>query len=221
MQKIRMGVVGCGNIANSHVKSISTLDGEVEVSAVCDIDASCAAKAAAVLGAKIIAVDYKEIISHVDAVLIALPHDLHYETVMFFLQSCKHVLMEKPLCNSEEECLRLIETAECNKKILMTAYPVRFWPIVVKMKEFVDSRMYGDVFQMSIWTEQFTKYTEDHWALSSRRLGGGQCFSHGCHYIDLLLWFLGKPVKGVHFGTNYGTPWMEKEGTSNAVLALS
>jgi predicted dehydrogenase len=45
-------------------------------------------------------------------------------------------------------------------------------------------------------------------------LGGGQFFSHGCHYVDLLLWFLGDPLEGAHFGTNLGTPWMIKEGTS-------
>jgi predicted dehydrogenase len=49
-------------------------------------------------------------------------------------------------------------------------------------------------------------------------LGGGQLFSHGCHYIDLLLWFLGRPLRGVHLGTNFGTPWMEREGTSNVTI---
>jgi predicted dehydrogenase len=126
--------------------------------------------------------------------------------------------MEKPMCNTEEECIKLIETSEKVQKVLMTAYPVRYWPVITKMKELVDSKVYGDVFQMSIWTEQFTKYSEGHWGLSAKRLGGGQFFSHGCHYVDLLLWFLGKPVKGIHFGTNFGTPWMEKEGTSNVTI---
>ena len=37
-------------------------------------------------------------------------------------------------------------------------------------------------------------------------------------YRLLLLWFLGRPVKGIHLGTNYGTPWMEMEGTSNVAI---
>lgn len=218
MQKIRLGIIGCGNITNSHVKGITEIDNRVEITAVCDIDLKRAANAAAHVDAKIILSDYKEMANHVDAVLIALPHDLHFESGMFFLQKGKHVLMEKPLCNTEGECINLIETAEHEKKILMVAYPVRYWPVIKKMKEIVDSKTYGDVFQMSIWTEQYTKYPEGHWSLSAKRLGGGQFFSHGCHYVDLLLWFLGKPVKGMHLGTNYGTPWMEKEGTSNATL---
>ncbi|MGC8804839.1 MAG: Gfo/Idh/MocA family protein [Candidatus Ratteibacteria bacterium] len=71
---------------------------------------------------------------------------------------------------------------------------------------------------MSIWTEQLTCYPEGHWARSAKLLGGGQLFSHGCHYIDFLLWFLGKPLCGCHIGTNRCTPWMEREGTSNVTI---
>ena len=87
---------------------------------------------------------------------------------------------------------------------------------IVKLKELVDSGDYGRVMQMSVWTEQLTCYNnETHWGATGR-LGGGQFFSHGCHYVDLLLWFLGNPIKGTHFGTNIGTPWLLREGTSIA-----
>jgi predicted dehydrogenase len=218
MQKVKIGIIGCGNMTQSHIKGILEIDDRVAVCAVCDIDIERAKKAADSLGAGIVSQDYRDIAGHVDAVLIALPHDLHYEVGLFFLENGVHVLMEKPLCNSEDECVRLIEMAEKVDKVLMTAYPVRYWPVVQKMKELVDSHVYGDVFQMSIWTEQFTKYPAGHWANSAKRLGGGQLFSHGCHSIDLLLWFLGDPVIGTHIGTNFGTPWMEKEGTSNAII---
>lgn len=124
-----------------------------------------------------------------DAVLVALPHDLHYECGLFFANHKKHVLMEKPLCNSEEECLRLIDACHENGVTLMCAYPVRYWPGIVKLKELIDSGDYGKVIMMSVWTEQLTRYPDYHWGHTAR-LGGGQLFSNGCHYIDLLLWFL-------------------------------
>jgi len=43
-------------------------------------------------------------------------------------------------------------------------------------------------------------------------------FNHGCHYIDLLLWFMGNPVCGTHIGTRKGTPWMLREGTSQVSI---
>ena len=111
-----------------------------------------------------------------------------------------------------------MEAAQRNQAILMVAYCMRFHPLVEKMKELIDRETYGETFQVSIWTEQFTKYATDHWANRAATLGGGQFFSHGCHYVDLLLWFLGAPVRGTHIGTRRGTPWMEKEGTSNVCL---
>ena len=56
------------------------------------------------------------------------------------------------------------------------------------------------------------------WLGQAKRLGGGQLFSHGCHYFDLLLHWMGDPVSGSHIGTNFGTPWMEREGTSNVSI---
>lgn len=220
MSKIRLGIVGCGGMAASHAKGYLELSDRLIVTATCDLILERAQAAAIELGTAQAFERYQDLTDQVDAVLIALPHDLHFEVGMFFLNADKHVLMEKPMCNTEEECLELIRTANKLGKVLMTAYPVRFWPVVLKLKKLIDSKTYGDCFQMSIWTEQYTRYEEGHWALSADRLGGGQFFSHGCHYVDLLLWFLGNPVRGTHLGTNYGTSWMEKEGTSSVSIVF-
>jgi predicted dehydrogenase len=138
---------------------------------------------------------------------------------MFFARNKKHFLMEKPLCNTEEECRSLIDTCKENGVVLMCAYPVPHYPAVRKIKELIDSGEYGKVMQVSVWTEQLTKLPDDdmQWG-STARLGGGQFFSHGCHYVDLLLRLLGKPVAAAHFGTRNGTPWLLKEGTSAVIM---
>ena len=217
MGKIRLGIIGCGGMTDNHEEAFSKIKSQVEVTAVCDIVRERAEKAGKILSAPFITTDYREMADHVDAVLVVLPHDLHYECGIFFIRHKKHVLMEKPLCNSEQECLRLIQAAEEEGVTLMTAYPVRYWPGIRKLKELVDSKAYGESFQMSIWTEQHTEAPEGDWT-NSARLGGGQFFSHGCHYIDILLWFFGDPEKGIHLGTNKCTPWMMREGTSNATI---
>ncbi|MCK5843897.1 MAG: Gfo/Idh/MocA family oxidoreductase, partial [Victivallales bacterium] len=134
------------------------------------------------------------------------------------LNAGKHVLCEKPLANSEEECLAMMEAAKRNNRVLMVAYCMRFHPLVLKMKEYLDNKTFGECFQLSIWTEQHTERPLDSWICDASKLGGGQLFSHGCHYIDLMLWMMGKPIRGTHFGTNLGTPWMEREGTSNVCI---
>lgn len=220
LKKVRLGIIGCGGMANnSHCAGLHTLKDVLEVTATCDIEISRAEEAAKLTGATYVTADYHTMLDYVDAVLIVLPHHLHYECGMFFAQHGKHILMEKPLCNTEEECLSLVEEAEKQHVKLMCAYPVRYWRGIRKLKELLDSGEYGtSIMQMSIWTEQYTNDPGKPWQFRADQLGGGQLFSHGCHYIDLLLWFLGEPVSGVHMGSKVNTPWMDKEGNSNVII---
>ncbi len=224
MDRIRLGVVGLGHMAQRHFQGMKDFMDLADITAACDVVPESLERAAGILAEVtghpvFTCTDYREMVDLVDAVVLILPHYLHYEVGMFFAEHKKHILMEKPLCNTEEECLGLIEACEKNGLTLMTAYPVRYWPEIVKLKELVDSGEYGELFNMSIWTEQYTNDTATkHWQGKADLLGGGQFFSHGCHYVDILLWFLGNPVQGTHMGTNLGTPWMEKEGTSNAIM---
>ncbi len=216
MEKLKLGLIGCGGMMKNHAKGISTLDC-VEITAVCDIDIALAEDVASVLNSPYVTTDYKTMTDYVDAVLVVLPHHLHFPCGMYFARAGKHIMMEKPLCNTEEECIRLIETCEEMGVTLMCAYPVRYWKGIQKLKELVDSGEYGKIMQMSVWTEQLTIYDEQHWG-STAALGGGQFFSHGCHYVDILLWFCGNPVSGSHVGTTVGTPWLLREGTSAATM---
>ncbi len=222
MSKIRIGIIGCGGMATNHASRFSTILDRVEVSAVCDVVRERAEAVAEHLpNDPMVAADHREVLDQVDAALLVLPHDLHHSVSLDFLNAGKHVLCEKPMANSEQECLEMIQCARENKRVLMVAYCMRFHPLVRKLKGLLDAKTYGECFQLSIWTEQLTRYHDGHWARSAARLGGGQLFSHGCHYIDLMLWFLGQPVSGVHFGTNLGTPWMEREGTSNVTIEFA
>jgi predicted dehydrogenase len=218
MERIRLGLIGCGGMANTHIRRFEHLASRLSLVAAVDIVPERAQAVAALSPGARAVTDYREILDDVDAVLVVLPHHLHHAVAKECLLAGKHVLLEKPMANSEAECLDLIQTSEQVGRTLMIAYCMRYHPLVTRMKELLDARAYGDVFQVSIWTEQLTQYYPGHWALDAAKLGGGQLFSHGCHYIDLLLWYLGRPLRGTHVGTNTGTPWMEREGTSNIAI---
>lgn len=217
---VRMGLVGCGNMGGAHIAGLNNLT-NCKFTCTCDIFEDRAEKAARVLGAEHVFTDYKDMLPYVDAVMLILPHKIHYEVSKFFVENGKHVSCEKPLCMNEEECLSLVEAAEKANVKLMCAYPVPHWPAVKLMKKFIDEKTFGDVIQVSIWTEQYTNCylqngePERH---TVKNLGGGQLFSHGCHYIDVLLRLLGNPITGIHYGSRVGTPWIEKEGTSNVLM---
>ena len=220
MKKIRLGILGCGGMGRSHALSFKNQAQRMVVTAAVDIAEERRRMAAEALPEAKVVADYHDIFDDVDAVLIALPHHLHHMAALDCLAAGKHVLLEKPMANTEQECLDIIAAKERGNGVLMVAYCMRFDPMVRRLKELLDAKAYGECFQMSLWTEQHTEYPPESWASRADKLGGGQLFSHGCHYIDLLLWFLGKPVRGIHLGTNLGTPWMEKEGTSNVTIAF-
>lgn len=218
---IRLGLIGCGGMGDVHRQAMQQLHGRATFTAAVDLDLQRAQETATILGCQLATSDYHEAIPAIDAAIVAVPHHLHHPVGMALLAAGKHLLMEKPLANSEAECLDLIQAAATANVTLMVAYCMRFHPLVVAMERLLKAKTYGDLFQLSLWTEQHTEREPGSWIHRKATLGGGQFFSHGCHYIDILLAWMGEPVSGTHIGTNFGTPWMEGEGTSNATLKFA
>lgn len=214
---IRMGIVGCGKMARSYMMRMRELSDRLVFTATVDTELARAREAAEPWPGARATTDYRQIMDDIDAVILALPHDLHFDVAMAFLNAGKHVLLEKPMANTEQECLELIKAQQRAGKVLMVGYVMRFDPLWVEMGRLIREKTYGETFQLSIWTEQLTKHP-GAWAGDAMRLGGGQLFSHGCHYIDLMLHWMGNPESGTHVGTNFGTPWMDMEGTSNVSI---
>ena len=221
MARVKLALIGCGGMSATHLQRFHLLSDRLRLVAAVDVDETKARQVQEHLPGVVVATDYRSVLDQVDAVLLVLPHHLHHAVAKHCLEAGKHVLLEKPMANSEAECLDLIATAARLDRILMIAYCMRFHPVVAAMKNELDQKSFGEVFQVSIWTEQMTRYPPGHWGHRAATLGGGQLFSHGCHYIDILLWYLGEPVSGTHLGTNTGTPWMEREGTSNVTMKFA
>ncbi len=215
MQKIKLAIVGCGFISNYHKDAFRELSEQIEVVGCCDIDLDKAEKVAKHLDVETAVRDYRDLMDNADAFLLALPHHLHHPVGMECLKNSKHVLMEKPMALNENECLDLIHAADKHRVKFMVGYVMRYHPMILRLKKIMDQKTYGECFQMSIWTEQ---YSNVYGYYEKAKNGGGQFFNHGCHYVDLMMWYLGNPIKGAHMGTNLCTPWMEGEGTSNCIF---
>ena len=217
--KHKLILIGCGGMAKQHVARFEQLFDRVEIAAVVDLDINKAQAVSDLLpNHPPVFTDYHDALPYGELVLQVLPHHLHAEVTIDCLNAGKHVLAEKPLANTREECLAMMDAAKRNNRILMVAYCMRFHPILREMRRLIREETYGKCFQLSIWTEQLTILEDRPWIHDRKTLGGGQLFSHGCHYIDLMMWMLGKPKSGVHMGTKYCTPWMDREGTSNVSL---
>lgn len=215
MSQVKTAVVGLNmGAAHAHAYHLSE---KSELRWVVDLDQEKAAQFAKDLNCRATA-DWRKALADVDAISFATPHHMHYPMALEALKAGKHVLMEKPLANTEEECLELIKVAEENNAVLMLAYIVRFRKDVQMLKEILDSGEYGRPINAQCWIQGFLEPRPDQWFAKKDQLGGGVLFSHGCHYVDILLWLLGKPVRVAGLGTRVGTEWMEGEGTSHALI---
>ena len=215
MSKIRTAVVGL-NMGYGHAQAYYLAE-RSELAYVVDLDESKAARVAKEFGCKY-ATDWTTILDEVDAVSLCTPHHLHASQSLIAIEAGKHVLLEKPLANSEEDCHRVIERAEQQGVTLMMAYIVRYLPALRRLKEALDSGRYGAPISAQCWVQGYLEPMPGSWFSKRDMLGGGVLFSHGCHYIDIFIWLLGQPKQVVQFGTRVGTEWMEGEGTSHSLI---
>jgi predicted dehydrogenase len=218
---IRMGMIGCGTMAGGYLRQMEQLQDRLRFTALVDVERERAEKARSaspVAADAVTATDYRAVFDEIDAAVLAVPHHLHRDIAVDCMNAGKDVLIEKPLANTEAECLEIIRTAEETGVVAMHGYVMRYSPIVREFCRLVREKAYGECFQLSMWIEQYTDTSRGEWIGQVAGVGGGQLFSHGCHYVDLMLYCMGSPESGTHIGTNLGTPWMEMEGTSNMAV---
>lgn len=190
---LNIAIIGLGNIGKSHIKAIPNSK-SCRICAVCDSNEELAKQHAEALGVPYF-LDYKDIPGGVelDAALITLPHFLHCESAIFFLERGIHVFMEKPMANTVEECDKMIAAAKANNVKLAIAHPQRFFYANTLVKEFVDSKKLGELCMFTEFrtTDYFTP-GRPKWFLNKKQAGGGIVMNFGAHAIDKLFYVLGE-----------------------------
>lgn len=195
-EKIKVGIVGTGFVADIHHYSFKNFVPNAEVVAVSSPhNASQFAKERGVPAAY---PDYNEMLKdkEIDVIDIGIPNDLHCKVVLAAAKAGKHVIIEKPLCVTLEEADEMI--AECKKAgvLLMYAEELLFAPKYVRAKNLISEGALGEPF--------LAKQSEEHpgphmpWFWDVNRSGGGVMMDMGCHSIEYTRWVLGRPkVKSV------------------------
>ncbi|MBI2300340.1 MAG: Gfo/Idh/MocA family oxidoreductase [Armatimonadetes bacterium] len=192
---IRIGMVGLGNISGFHRAGIRAHADRAALSVVCCRSREHGEAVAREAGCAYIP-DYREVFGQCDAVMLLTPHHLHYPMARDALAAgVKHLFIEKPVTNTLAECDDLIARAESAGASVTVGYVLRFVPVVQQMKAILDSGRLGAPVAGLCRTEH--GFTPEEfkalltWAAKTEHLGGGVLFSHGCHYVDVMLWMLG------------------------------
>jgi predicted dehydrogenase len=222
IKKVRYAVVGLGHIAQVAVLPAFAHAGNSELAALISDDPEKREKLGRKYQVKALFSyeRYEECLRRgiVDAVYLTLPNHLHREYTERAAKAGVHVLCEKPLAVTEEDCLSMIGVAEENNVKLMVAYRLHFEEANLKAIEMVQQRRLGEprlfdsVFTMTV--------KEGDIRLNPRELGGGTLYDIGVYCINAARNLFGaEPMEVVAFSANNGDPrFSQCEETTSAIL---
>lgn len=197
---LKVGIIGCGAIAQRlHVPDIYTC-GMGELTAFCDVIPAKAKALATQYGtdAKVYT-DYRALLrdKRVEAVVVALPNVLHGPVTIAAAQAGKHVLVEKPMATSLTEAQRMIDAAKRAGTKLMVNQSQRLFPEHRKAREVVESGILGKILHVSA---MFGHAGPEHWSptgkwfFRKREARFGAMADLGVHKADLVRFLTGKEV---------------------------
>jgi predicted dehydrogenase len=197
-QKIRLGLIGCGEIGGLRAQAIQRLSTH-QLVAISDVDEERAQTFSAKYGGAV-EPDWRQLVQRDDleAVVISTPPHLHAEMCITALGSGKHVLCEKPLARSPEECRKILEAVQQSGRFIATGFNYRFYPSIQKARAILDSGVIGELDHVRSYAGYSAKDHNHPWLHDVEVMGGGALRDNGIHLIDLTHYFLGDvaEVKG-------------------------
>ena len=221
MKKVRLGIIGVGNMGTSHLNNIMAGKcPEIEVTAVADIEPARLDNARAIVDKAraehpeipeiATFTDAMELISsgQVDAVLVAVPHYDHPRYSIAALQAGLHVMSEKPAGVYAEQVREVIEEADKHPELYYALmFNLRSNAVYAKLHEIVHSGELGAIrrtnWVVTNWYRPQAYYDSGAWRATWSGEGGGVLLNQCPHNLDLWQWICGMPNKvtaHLHFG---------------------
>ena len=220
MEQVRVGIIGCGGIANGkHMPSLKQLP-NVKMVAFCDIIEERASTARADYGTPDCAVytDYRELLEDksIDVVHVCTPNRAHSFITVDALHAGKHVMCEKPMAINSEEAKKMLDAAKETGKKLTIGYQSRQRADSRYLKNECLAGTFGDIYYAK--ATALRRRAVPTWGvfLNEYEQGGGPLIDIGTHALDLTLWMmdnyqpkycLGQTFHKLNNDTNQGNDW--------------
>ena len=218
-KRLRIGIIGCGGIANGkHMPSIKAVD-RADMVAFCDLIPERAEKAAKEYGttdAKVYT-DYQELLKDptIDVVHVLTPNRSHAQLTIDALHAGKHVMCEKPMAKTAEDARRMVLAAKETGKKLTIGYQHRHKPESRFLKSVIERGDLGDIYYAKALA--IRRRGTPNWGvfLNEYEQGGGPLIDIGTHSLDLTLYLMNNYKPRMVVGTKYkkvehpecGNPW--------------
>lgn len=198
---VGVGVIGVGQRGQKHLELLGATAG-ARIVAIADTHEPSLRQASRLVAGQPEDVrayqDWRQLLAddRVEAAIVVLPNHLHAEAAIATLQLDKHLLLEKPIALTVEDCRRIEAAAECSRGLLQVGLELRYSPVVQRLRSEIAAGRIGE--PRMAWCHEFREpFHEkvDDWILDPAR-SGGTFVEKNCHHFDLLGWLLGsEPVR--------------------------
>ncbi len=222
MNKVRIGVVGCGGMGQQHIKNIISLETAL-LTAVSDVEKNTVEKVSQEHKVKGFT-DYNELINSglVDAILIATPHYFHHEIGIAAFRKCLHVLSEKPLTVTVSDSDKFLKAAKKNRKVFAMMFQQRALPAIRVAREIIETGKLGKIRRTLMVEPNYRSqayYDSGTWRGTWKGEGGGVLLNQAPHGIDLFMLLGGLPERVIaRTRTNLHKGKIEVEDEADALL---
>lgn len=194
MQKIKFAIVGCGSIGTRHI-AVTDAEERAEIIGICDIDEAKVKRLSELYEGIPYFLSYDDLLHSCDAdvINICTPHGLHAEMAIKAANAKKHILVEKPMALSVNDCHKMIDAAQRNSVKLMVVKQNRYNVPIALTKKVLESGFMGRIFMVQcnvLWNRHQGYYSDSNWR-GSIELEGGALHTQASHFIDLLTWWFG------------------------------
>ena len=211
-EKIKLGIIGFGNMGSGHAKSIA-VNGkcpEIELVAIADVKPERLKAAKEILGDGVKLFDTAEAMLDsglIDSCIVAVPHYDHPKYAMECFKRHIHVMVEKPAGVYTKQVKEMIAASKETDTTFAMMFNQRTNCIYRKMRELVKSGEYGEIKRtnwiITNWYRPQIYYDSGDWRATWSGEGGGVLLNQCPHQLDLWQWICGMPVKvpsHLHFG---------------------
>lgn len=219
---LKVAIIGTGGIAPSHIKGYLTFKDQCEIVALCDIYPEKSEEMAKNyhLAAEVFD-DHKKLLERddIDLVSVCTPPYTHAEISINALHAGKHVIVEKPMASSLEECDEMNSAAKKTGNLLSVIAQNRFRTSFMKLKALLGTGLTGPIVHTqvdSFWWRGHSYY-DLWWRGTWEKEGGGCTLNHAVHHIDIFQWMNGMPNEITAVTSNAAHDNAEVEDISVAV----
>jgi len=193
---MKIGIIGCGNIANSfHIPSYLNNE-KVEIKYFCDIIPERAKAAVEKFGCGIAVTDYKDVLKddEVEAISICTHNCTHSVIAIDALHAGKNVLCEKPAAKNYQDALAMQKAQHETGKVLNIGVVNRFNNGIKKIKELIDQGELGEVYQVYISFRKCRNIPGLGGDFTTKAVaGGGVLIDWGVHFFDIVMYCCNDP----------------------------